>query len=88
VEGRDVRRGGRGELRRERRDGVEAPQQGMVAVAGEEALAEGVEQDEDDVRGARWEAVERDAALPHPEQARHRVRQRGEALGVVTRDDH
>ena len=63
-------------------------QQRVVAVAGEEVPAEGVEQDEDDVPSARGHAVERDAALPYAEQARHRVRQRGEAAVVVAGDDH
>jgi hypothetical protein len=67
---------------------VQAPQQRVVAVAREEAPAEGVEQDEDDVPSARREAVELDAALPRAEQTRHRVRKRGEAAPVVAGDDH
>ena len=82
-----MRGGRRGELRGQGHDGVEAPQQRMVAVASEEAPAEGVQQDEHDVRRARRHAVERDAALPRAQQARHRVRQRGEAAAVVARDD-
>ena len=44
-------------------------QQRVVAVAGEEAPAEGVEQDEDDVPSARGQAVER-RRRPRPTPSR------------------
>jgi hypothetical protein len=60
----------------------------VVAVAGEEGPAEGVEQHEDDVLRARRQAAERHAALPHAQQPRHRRRQRREPAAVVAGDDH
>jgi hypothetical protein len=42
----------------------------MVAVAGEEAPSEAVEEDEDDALGPRRQAVERDPTRPRPRRRR------------------
>ena len=85
VQRGDVRGGRRRELRGQRRDRVEAPQQRVVAVAGEEAPAEGVEQDERrraararaGRRGRRRPPLRRAGAPPCPAARRSRRRRSG-----------